>query len=371
MSRVVIATSNKKVETYLGNVLSDHLDIGTAVLCPDVPSLINYLDETPSRVVLVDVEPDPDKALDDLEPLVNKFSSSRFIVLCGESDRGFEARAMQIGIRWVQPGDGSTKELSEIIRRLLPDDTEVEAGGKCIVVLQASGGCGATTIAINLANELGLASKKRILLVDFDFVFGTIGINLELTGRYTASDLLSHEGAIDSHLISSAAVHYSDSIDVLLSPASVDVAHGFKLEGGRIPAVLRACRQAYAYTVIDAPRLPMELTARISESCNQSVIVLQPSVKDIRVAKMMIMALMDLNVRRQGIKPVLNRTSKKRNSISLNEAQEALGSIPLGMLRNDYISAIRGINYGKPLAEAASRSHLRRDIVELSKGLAN
>ena len=43
--------------------------------------------------------------------------------------------------------------------------------GNVITVLQASGGCGATTVAINLANELRLKTSEPVLTIDLDSSF--------------------------------------------------------------------------------------------------------------------------------------------------------------------------------------------------------
>jgi Flp pilus assembly CpaE family ATPase len=55
--------------------------------------------------------------------------------------------------------------------------------------------------------------------------------------------------------------------------------------------------------------------------------------------------------------------------ITLGECREALGDGNLEVIRNDFKSAVRSINFGKPLAETAPISGLRRDLRNLAEKL--
>ena len=57
--------------------------------------------------------------------------------------------------------------------------------------------------------------------------------------------------------------------------------------------------------------------------------------------------------------------------ITLEETRKALRDITVETARNDYRSAILSLNYGQPLAKAAPRSLLRRDIQRLAAKFTN
>ena len=52
--------------------------------------------------------------------------------------------------------------------------------------------------------------------------------------------------------------------------------------------------------------------------------------------------------------------------VSLDDAAAVLGN-RVERLQNDYKAASAALNFGQPLAEAAPRSYLRRDIVRLAE----
>jgi len=91
------------------------------------------------------------------------------------------------------------------------------------------------------------------------------------------------------------------------------------------------------------------------------------AVKDVRIARSMLDALQERGVTR--VVPLANRVARGA-AVSVADASRALRDLPVRTLRNDYASAIEGFNFGKPLAEAAPKSVLRRDLTELMNWMA-
>ncbi len=114
----------------------------------------------------------------------------------------------------------------------------------------------------------------------------------------------------------------------------------------------------------------MDVAATLAHASEVTLVVLQPIVKDVRVTRNIIQSLIDRDVPVERIKPILNRYRKRREMITIEEAQKALGGITPECLANDYTSALRGINYGKMLSSSAPRSALRKDLVELATHLS-
>ena len=93
-------------------------------------------------------------------------------------------------------------------------------------------------------------------------------------------------------------------------------------------------------------------------------------ILEVIIAKQMINNLYHNGIPADRIRPVMNRFKKRRDMVSLDEAQDAIGEFPIEKLSNDYSAAVKGINFGKPLAVSAARSSLRKEISALAKNLA-
>ncbi len=88
--------------------------------------------------------------------------------------------------------------------------------GKVYCIMPAKGGCGASTIASNLAYQMK-RGDKRILLADLDPLAGTLSFLLKIKSNFSFLDVLARSHDIDADLWK-AVVTTRQGIDVLLSP---------------------------------------------------------------------------------------------------------------------------------------------------------
>ena len=65
--------------------------------------------------------------------------------------------------------------------------------GEVIAVVSATGGCGKTFLATNIAYHLHVQRQKQTCLIDLDLQFGELSTALRLKPNLTIIDLLSHD----------------------------------------------------------------------------------------------------------------------------------------------------------------------------------
>ena len=342
-----------------------------AKVCGDLPELTAQLEQSPAGIVVVDIDPAPRRALVELGPIVGRFSDTRFVVLSRELQSDLLLEAMQIGARHFLVKASIGADLTDVLRRLMPTGrTRTGGHGSLITVFSAGGGCGVTTLAINLANELGLEVSSPALVVDMDCAYGAVGSCLGLSGQYGLTDVLDHHGQIDEELVISTALVYSPSLHVLLSPASVNYSDPAPLHYDRLESALEAFRSAYYHTVIDAARVGMDVAAGLASASDATLLVFQLNVKELTTTRALLEALTRRGVPAESIMPVANRYRRRGRTIEMAEAQNALGR-PITPICSDFFTALRSINYGQPLAQTAPRSPLRRELQGLASRLVN
>ena len=365
-NEIVLLTDDHETKKTLKALIAPSDLFDKVDICGDMRSLGGRLECSSIPIVLVDIDSNPAQMLDELEPIVNRYLQSRFVVLAKELQSDVIMRAMQAGIRHIQLKDRVSDELMGVLSRLV-SSTPARQTGSAITVLSAGGGAGCTTLVVNLANELQLTTSEPVLIVDLDYAYGAVATYLELEGQYGVADVLNHDKGIDPELIDTTSVRHSDSIRVLLSPASATTPHRDPVRPDRLGEAITACKQRHRFTLFDAPRVPIDVAASLAHASEVTLVVFQPVVKDIRVARGLLLALADHGVPAERIKPIMNRYRKRREMIGLDEVKKALGGVTPTCLSNDYPSASRGINYGKLLASTAPRSALRRDVVQLAE----
>src|SRR5688500_11164103 len=155
--------------------------------------------------------------------------------------------AMQTGARHYLVKNSSASELSGVLRRICPNGVSGRAG-MVVSILSAGGGCGATTLAVNLGYELAAAAQAaaggaggsggRALVVDLDTAYGAVGPYLGVEGEYGILDLLARHGPIDADLVETSSVAYGENLRVLVATSAARLGEPAMLEPSRIGAAV-------------------------------------------------------------------------------------------------------------------------------------
>ena len=366
-SNVLLITKEDTTANMVSSALNSSQRVALGGIYQEISELRVYLSHTATQAVVVDIDPDPSRVLYDLGMIVTTHPETRVVVVSSRFNEELILEAMQAGARHFLRKESIASELDEVLERLLCNEMEREVtSGSIISVFSASGGCGATTVALNLTNELRLASSEPVLTIDLDSCYGAVSAYLGITGRYGIADVLDHKGPIDKHLIKSSAYNYMGDFHVLISPASVEDSGSKLLQYQNLTDVLEACRQVYRYTVIDAPRVAESVATNLAAVSKFALVVFQLTVKDLKFARSMVLSLTRSGISREKIIPLANRCKRRGPLVRLEDSKKALGLDSLHRVRSDWRRAMNCVNRGQPLAQVAPRSGLRRDFRKLA-----
>lgn len=293
------------------------------------------------------------------------------IFLTGKDpDPGLLLRAMRAGIKeyLVQPvTDGDFASAIERFRKRQgcrnPDTT---TKGKLVMVTGAKGGIGVTTVATNLAFELGRLEPGTTALLDLGRPMGEVPIFLDLEYRYTWADVAENIARLDATYLESAMTRHASGLWVLPSPGVLD-------EGGLEPAVLRRLlaelRNRFGRVVIDDNGSLDDASLEALEAADVVLLVMALSLPCLARVKQILETLRTMRplVCRK-IQLVANR-HLSASEIGVAEAEEILQQKIFWLVPNDYAATLSAINQGKPLAEAEPKSPATRAIAALAQEL--
>lgn len=364
---LLILTQDSHTASAVRACLSDNGDAPHAHFCEQFSDFVTALEVTAPDAAIVDIDPNPQQSLADLEAVIAQYGRTRFIVTATHATQELLLIAMQAGARHFVQKDSIAKELTEAIRRIARTTATLSQLGSMVTVLSSAGGCGATTLAVNLADELQLATESPALVIDLDLAYGAVGSYLGLDGDYGVADVLTYRERIDPQLIQSTAMRFSNRIHALLSPATVSFSRPGEIRYDRLADLTMACRQSYQWTVVDAPRLSLDVIAELAAMSRLTLIACQLSVKDLRTARAIRQALADRGADLQNVQYAVCRYSRHGRLVNLDEARGVLDGQPMCLLSNDFAAAADSTNYGRLLSRSAPRSKLRRDIQSLAQ----
>ncbi len=369
-SGVFIVTEDLSVARAVGEVVDATASAADRWVCRNLEELSDHLARQPAAAAVVDIDAAPTQTLNNLQPLVERFARTKFIAIASEQREEWVHQAMHAGARDFLLKKSIAASLPGVLDRLIrlaSDNGKLDHS--IVTILSAGGGCGATTLAVNLATELHHFSGAATLLIDLDTCYGSLATYLGITAEYSIADVLTDPDRIDPDLVKSTAVAYRDHLHLLASPATTDAGWPKDLRVEHLHRALRAVRQAFTHTIIDAPRVLRSVAAELAKSSVLTLLILEQNVDDIRIAHAQLEGLFASGVDRQRVLPLISRFRRNRSRITPDEVKQALGVERVGRLSNDFSKVVASINFGKTLAETAPRSSLRRDIHRLARAI--
>lgn len=126
--------------------------------------------------------------------------------------------------------------------------------GTVYTIASATGGCGKTFYATNLAFFLTRYTQKRVCIVDLDLQFGEVSTALRLRPKYTIFDALQREDADETDLqghIEEYCVQHETGVYVLAAPREPSEAD--RITPPDVTRILEAVRNRFDYVIVDSP----------------------------------------------------------------------------------------------------------------------
>jgi Flp pilus assembly CpaE family ATPase len=231
---------------------------------------------------------------------------------------------------------------------------------KVIAVAGATGGSGATTIALNLAYEIAERKDLRCVLVDLSLRMGVVASHLNIEPTHTIIDLLRDINRVDTFLTEQALTKITDHFKILAGPnkltatattSSQDLAH-----------VVDTLKQIADVIVLDVPCTYNDLYFDTIAAADQTILIGEQKLPSIRALKMVREAIHRTSETEH---LVINQFDPKNKGFGLEHLLKPLGVTVLHKVARDDLGMIASMNEACTLRTASSRSPALADIVAL------
>jgi pilus assembly protein CpaE len=139
--------------------------------------------------------------------------------------------------------------------------------GQVVTVFAAKGGCGKTTIAVNLAVALAEDPARRVALVDLDLRNGDLAVTLGLPPRETVDP-------IEDDDLSAVVTPLLPRLDCVPAPARPGAADRLEVTG--VDGLLSALTRRYDVVVVDTPATFSRPVVSALDRSDHTVLVTTP-----------------------------------------------------------------------------------------------
>jgi pilus assembly protein CpaE len=346
-----------------------------AAVCPDLSAARAEALSHPAEAHLFVVNLPPEADVSRLAALTSAVPGQPVIVLLHPgADLSRFMAVQRAGAAQVVPLPLQTDDFLRALDCVAVQFAPPVREARIIAVCGVSGGCGATTLALNLAYELGQPgpgpARPRAggcLLVELARQMGTLATYLNIDPAVSTLDLLSDASRLTTHGIRQALTTVAPGLDVLvgpyleLTPGTFAARHVYQL--------VALCRRLASTVVLDVPCSFDDLQFETLALADQVVLVGVQSIASVRTLKM----VRDTLEREEGIRGqrlVINRYEQGLPGFSAVHLAGLLQVPQVHTVANDYPSVMAAVNHGKPLRLAAPYSRVLADVRALADSLA-
>lgn len=237
--------------------------------------------------------------------------------------------------------------------------------GRVVTFFGAKGGCGLTTVAVNLGIILARQRQKTVGLIDLDLEMGDIAFLLNLSPTVTVAELTDGTRPLEPEALKGALPTHVSGVQVLARPQEIAQAERVSDEG--VSRVIEAMRGVFDFVLIDTPHNFTPATLRALDAADTVILLTLPYLPIILETKRALDVFRRLGYTKN-LWVVLNRQGPD-DDLGVEDVAKAF-ELPVSMvLPDDYREVTKAANRGLSLWEYAPRSELTRELITLARKL--
>ncbi len=375
-TRILVITSNPVIQDSVESAFRN--DPEFTLLNPSILAMgiLPAIEAEKPEIILLDFEYKVEESYDLVDKIATRFPGTAVIVILPENKVQFSDRVILAGARafilypFTQKSiQVTTKRVLELLTRNYTVTPMPEARKQAVrpkntyVIYSPKGGAGTSTVAVNLAIAISQKTKDKVLLMDGKQMFGHVALMLNLRTANSITDLVSHAGTLDPHLINQVAVDHTSGIKVLPSPASVAEGQGIRPDD--LYKIVQGVQSTFAITIIDGGSFLNENTVTLMDAADKVIVVLNPDLAALRDVRQFMDIAKTLSYPAEKILFVLNKVGFK-SEIRREEIENILKVKVLGSIPVDESFCLSCLNEGTPLLLKNARHPISKAIQNLA-----
>jgi pilus assembly protein CpaE len=375
MNTYLLASDATKLELLLSTVQSQGLTVKTAVVRAEGQTLMSFLQNMTSGILLVCSSQAQRTA--DLEALETMTWSSPqlSVILISESDAKDDlVRAMRSGVREVVASPLAQSDLIAALRRVMahhekmriPDDGYVGVG-KIVAFISCKGGSGSTFLAANTAHLIAETFNRRCVLVDLDLQYGDASYYMSQDAvKNNISDLTQQIDRLDAQLLSSCMHSISPRLNLLAAPDEPGVA--LAITASQLGQVLTLARRTHEFVVLDLDSTIDAVTLKALDMADVVYVAMECNLPVVRNAKKLVKLFRSLGYGDDKLRLLVNKYQSD-GLLGVKSIEQAVGIKVHHTIPNQVAAVTEAFNLGKPLVLLDPQNGVLKALREITSTL--
>ena len=258
-------------------------------------------------------------------------------------------------------------ELYPMLQELAEEKAQTFNLGNISLFINAKGGSGATTLAINTATALSSYSKHKVLFIDLDPQFSDSSDYLNCNPKYSIEDVLGAMNDLDELSLDTMVHQLSSGLYYL--GFEQGSAFDNSCDASQICELILHLRRYYSHIIIDMSQGVKQVFQPIISVASYAFLVMQQNVTTVKHALHYLRTLeLNYDLRREQIKLIVNRFSKKM-SISVKDILNTVGQLNVYVVPNDFLAMVESTNMGTPIVNSKKSRQIASVLFDMAHSL--
>jgi pilus assembly protein CpaE len=288
------------------------------------------------------------------------------IVVVGPRDPNFILGALHAGAAsYLDETSDLDRDLSSTISRLSSAEHRQSAAGRLTTIVSASGGCGRTLLAANLA--VAIARRNgQCALFDLDLCGADLATTLNLKPRHTIADLCRNIDKLDQKMFEQSLLGHESGASLLAAPENWEESKYVSLDG--LQKTLRFARNLFADVVVDLDVFADKDFVSALQQSTAILLMVRLDFASLRNARRLLAYFERGGVDMENVRLVAARSGRQKE-ISTAQVESALGLKIRHSIPEDPNAANNSLNCGVPVVLETPNSALSKAIQSLAAEL--
>lgn len=297
-----------------------HVDVHHGTLAAAVELFQNA--PTPNLLIIESLR-DTETLLNELDQLADVCDAGTRVMVIGQiNDVELYRALISRGISEYLLGPVGVHQLIATVSSFYTEPG-TEPLGKTVALIGSKGGCGASTIAHNLSWVISKTLETDVALADCDLPFGTAGLDFNQDPLQGIWEAVSAPERLDQTFLDRLLAKCNDRLSFLAAPASLDKPYDFS--ESHFDQLVETMRTGTPMVVLDLPHTWNAWVRRVLATVDIIIVVAEPDLANLRNAKNLVDALVQLRPNDARPYLVLNKVNMpKRPEIKPDEFSKAL-----------------------------------------------
>src|SRR5262245_15210815 len=307
--RLAIVDPSDSSRTQLKNMLLGMDIVWLEAECSRYEFFADVIGQTKPDIGVVAIDSNPEKGLNLLEQVRGIAPDCALLVVSSSSDGQVILRAMRGGAKEFLTQPVRAEDLISALERISSSKfgTGDGRGRTChvIAVCGATGGVGATSLAVNLGCIVAKEERNSAVLVDLDMALGDADVCLDSIPDYTLLDVAQNISRLDFALLKRSLTKHASGLYLLPRPVQLqDTAH---IAADDLTRVLGLLKASFTHMVVDLSKSFSALDMVALKSAKDILLVTQLDLPCLRNVVRLMLSLGEVEGLKEKVKIVVNR----------------------------------------------------------------